>query len=942
MDATSLNDAAIVHLNSGNAGVAASLFRRALTIMPDGEMAAAAYFNLGIALKDLGRHRDSATAYLSALHLHPSFPQAHFNLGRCFQMLADDAGASGYLNSPAARRQILLRAAHHFRRSANSARAIDSYRSLEEVLHQLGDEAAARSAYTELLRRAPHNGLPERRRVPCSRMRELLALHDAERTAADGAAPLPPASLCRPMVSAEAIRRARASFQARGYAELPPLLDRHALAYAVHHYEALARSSRGGFYRDEPSPHDREHDSILAKDRWALDNDPLGLFLAERIATVVSRVTGVAARPGFVKAAWYTAGSKLPPHRDQVQNLWSISLTLVPPSPGAGAAWPLRLISAPAHNPLARTHTANLTASVVFFAGRDFLHWRPCCLRGGEHALVLLLHFVRADFPAFRCSIHLAAPSANPDGLVHDCAAQPRPRRLGAIDTDADVADADASVLDGSDTPDAFPPFTRCDAKADAWLGSLHDVDVREVGVRGGATDALGRGASAQRYLLYSPCVVGLEGPSYCLGQFNNQLHMLWHAMAVARAMQRTLVLPPFLWMANQSANEQHWFRASHFLDVCALRRRQPVVELEDFVEAVRLQTGGVLSRYAHPPYLLGGAGATAFNGEFFKTRGLRFRAPRVASPFDEMQQSTSGRGIQGYAPFEGTGFWAAAALHLDRQQAELAELAEHDPPTTFHTGDADVRLVDLLTHHATELQQWSPLAAEHPQLRGHPPPSEMNRAASPTHEAPDALVLDFAPAYNFNLDCFAFDAELEAIQRAVVFRPALHALALAAREEMLPGSERYLAIHLRRDGYEHYCAGGGLARYGRRRFGVAITPSMCFPSITQAIEAIHTALRRHSLSRVLLATNSIDAVELATLHAAAAVVRWQPPPTMPPEWVPHIELILCAMADAFVGTLPSTYTATVLAQRDARGWGRNTSAFFGALDFWHSRPGRW
>ena len=42
--------------------------------------------------------------------------------------------------------------------------------------------------------------------------------------------------------------------------------------------------------------------------------------------------------------------------------------------------------------------------------------------------------------------------------------------------------------------------------------------------------------------------------------------------------------------------------------------------------------------------------------------------------------------------------------------------------------------------------------------------------------------------------------------------RPALHALALAAREEMLPGSERYLAIHLRRDGYEHYCAGGGLA----------------------------------------------------------------------------------------------------------------------------------
>ena len=123
--------------------------------------------------------------------------------------------------------------------------------------------SAARSAYTELLRRAPHEGLPERRRVPCSRMRQLLAQHAAERTAANAEPPLPPASLCRPIVSAGAIQRARASFHARGYAELPPLLDRHALAYAVHHYEALARSSHGGFYRDEPNPNDREYDSIV-------------------------------------------------------------------------------------------------------------------------------------------------------------------------------------------------------------------------------------------------------------------------------------------------------------------------------------------------------------------------------------------------------------------------------------------------------------------------------------------------------------------------------------------------------------------------------------------------------------------------------------------------------------------------------------------------------
>lgn len=43
-----------------------------------------------------------------------------------------------------------------------------------------------------------------------------------------------------------------------------------------------------------------------------------------------------------------------------------------------------------------------------------------------------------------------------------------------------------------------------------------------------------------------------------------------------------------------------------------------------------------------------------------------------------------------------------------------------------------------------------------------------------------------------------------------------------------------------------------------------------------------------------------------------------------------QVELLLCARAAIFVGTWPSTFSATIVAQRDARGLPRNTTAFFG------------
>ena len=201
----------------------------------------------------------------------------------------------------------------------------------------------------------------------------------------------------------------------------------------------------------------------------------------------------------------------------------------------------------------------------------------------------------------------------------------------------------------------------------------------------------------------------------------------------------------------------------------------------------------------------------------------------------------------------------------------------------------------------------------------------------------PDALVLDFAPSYNFNLDCFEFDAELQAAQRAVSFAPRLHRLAEEAKR-LTVGHQRYLALHLRRDGYELYCAGTGLRHYGGRRFNVDVTRRMCFPSVADVATTVRALQRRHGIQQVLLATNSVDEDELAELQDAAPFVRWQPSAQLErerPEWVPAVELLLCAMAAAFVGTLPSTFTASILAQRDVLGQRRNTSSFFGASDFW-------
>ena len=230
-----------------------------------------------------------------------------------------------------------------------------------------------------------------------------------------------------------------------------------------------------------------------------------------------------------------------------------------------------------------------------------------------------------------------------------------------------------------------------------------------------------------------------------------------------------------------------------------------------------------------------------------------------------------------------------------------------------------------LVNRHASQLGEWSAIARQHPDVQGEPLDWRARGMV-------DALAFDFAPSFNFRLDRLDFDPALRQLHQHVRFAKPLRAAAAAAVLRLF-GGEPYLALHLRRDGYEHYCAGSGLRHYGGMRYGVRVRREMCFPSVDEVAAAVRAAQARHGVQRVLLATNSRDAAELRRLRTLVPYERWEPTARMrarAPELVPSVELLLCARATAFVGTWPSTFSATVVAQRDGRLLPRNTTHFFG------------
>ena len=130
---------------------------------------------------------------------------------------------------------------------------------------------------------------------------------------------------------------------------------------------------------------------------------------------------------------------------------------------------------------------------------------------------------------------------------------------------------------------------------------------------------------SRSRYLIYSPCVITTR-PGVCSQQFNNQFWALQHALAVAEAMGRVLVLPEFMVLKPtdelleeataladrvqedaisgsdaaavvdimlahmvEKGFDQQWFPTGHFFDVQALAAASThgVIETQEFLQTV-------------------------------------------------------------------------------------------------------------------------------------------------------------------------------------------------------------------------------------------------------------------------------------------------------------------------------------------------------------------
>ena len=125
----------------------------------------------------------------------------------------------------------------------------------------------------------------------------------------------------------------------------------------------------------------------------------------------------------------------------------------------------------------------------------------------------------------------------------------------------------------------------------------------------------------------------------------------------------------------------------------------------------------------------------------------------------------------------------------------------------------------------------------------------------------------------------------------------------------------------------------GASTREGRDSGGSLSASSMGTPSV------VSRAGRRRRLSSLPEDGEPAEGRSLA-FEEAALEVQCALQLALELERVAIVELLLCVGAAAFVSTLPSTFTATVISERDRRLHPRNATSFFGYDRFFDDRRG--
>ena len=384
-------------------------------------------------------------------------------------------------------------------------------------------------------------------------------------------------------------------------------------------------------------------------------------------------------------------------------------------------------------------------------------------------------------------------------------------------------------------------------------------------------------------------------------GQFNNVLASLIHMLALSRLLCRPLVLPGFFVrfgarLTRVSAFTERWLPTSHFFNLTALRQAGfDVRELREWLpegqarELPRLHCRAVGSG---PPQM-----------RFFAFHNLSF-ATKLPTKFPHfLQQQSELRWVSDDATRQG---------YFSRFEAGLGA------------------------------KWWR---------------------ATYGDEASEVLAFDAAPSVGMGMDYLRWDEALRYTRGHLRYVGPIHAEATRVRTALF-GKAPFLAVHIRRgaDRLHDFCH----TAWGQRCFGWNITMDMCYPS-TEAVAAQIVAARdrwgiapgniflatdspspelfedllreRHGISFARYGQPSVQpaaadatssAVEAAARAATAAGRRYGPRPALGDEFALTVDQTICAAAPYFLGNVPSTVTATIVQERDAVGWGRERTTFFG------------
>ena len=389
-------------------------------------------------------------------------------------------------------------------------------------------------------------------------------------------------------------------------------------------------------------------------------------------------------------------------------------------------------------------------------------------------------------------------------------------------------------------------------------------------------------------------------GRYHSCGQFSNVLHATLHALALSKLLCRTLILPGFFVrrgrrLTRVSPFEEAWLPTSHFLNLSAMRASFDVVEMHEWA-AGEGAAGEAAARRAAVPRLHARAVANA---------------PAQLRLYRHFNLSV-GEAVPATYP------------HLLQQQTELRWVSDDAERRGYFTAYAPGRGAAF----------WRAAYGDGAGGAG-------GAGGASSAAAPPVLAFDASPSLGMYMDSLRWDEALRYTRGHVRYRGAVFAEARRYREAAFGADGPYLGVHIRRgaDYLHDFCE----TAWGQRAFGWNISMGMCYPPAAAVAAQILAAEARWGVphGHVLLATDSPlpELFEDVLRAHGVAFGRYGqpggggPPPALGAEYALPVDQTLCASAPFFLGNVPSTVTAAIVQERDAIGWGRERTSFFGFGD---------